>query len=165
MDAPPQELQDPRELDYAELAAEVPEPPPDAQEPPVEPVKRKRGRPLGSRNKPKPPPEEPDPEPPASRDVPEPDPEPEDSEPSEPATPIKPKPRASARKPRQQAIPVLDVDFQPGYGGAGPPTKPVRMRRQPTASTLMELIAGAAAQRGEQERDRRRSFYDNHLPS
>ncbi len=152
MDAPPQELQDSQELDYAELAAEVPEP--DAQEPPVEPVKRKRGRPLGSRNKPKPPPE--------VLEVPEPEPEPEDSEPSEPATPIKPKPRARPRaKPKQ--IPALDVDFQTGYGGTGPP-KPVRMRRQPTAPSLMDLIAGAAAQRGEQDRDRRRAFYDNYLP-
>ena len=161
MDAPPQELQDPREPDYAELAAEVPEPPPDAQEPPVEPVKRKRGRPLGSRNKPKPPPEDPEPpevEPPEVPEVPE----PSESSESEPATPIKPKPRARPRaKPKQ--IPVLDADFQPGYGGSGPP-KPVRMRRQTTASTLMELIAGAAAQRGEQDRDRRRAFYETYLP-
>ena len=158
MDAPPQELQDPREPDYAELAAEVPL---DAQEPPVEPVKRKRGRPLGSRNKPKPLPEDPEPpevEPPEVPEVPE----PSESSESEPATPIKPKPRARPRaKPKQ--IPALDVDFQPGCGGAGPP-KPVRLRRQPTASSLMELIAGAAAQRGEQDRDRRRAFYDNDLP-
>ena len=152
MDAPPQELQDPRELDYAELAAEVPEPPPDAQEPPVEPVKRKRGRPLGSRNKPKPPPE--------VLEVPEP-PEPSEasdaSEP-EPVTPIKTKPRAKPRaKPKQ--TPALDADFH----GAAPP-KPVRLRRQHTASSLMELIAGAAAQRGEQDRDRRRAFYETYLP-
>ncbi len=157
MDAPPQELQDPQEPDYAELAEEVPEPPVS------EPVKRKRGRPLGSRNKPKSPPEESGPAP-ASQDVLESDPELEDSEPSEPATPIKPKPRAKPRAKPKQAIPVLDVDFQPGYGGAGPPAKPVRLRRQPTASSLMALIAGAAAQRGEQDRDRRRAFYDNYLP-
>ena len=156
MDAPPQELQDPRELDYAELVEEVPEPPPDAQEPPVEPVKRKRGRPLGSRNKPKPPPEVPE-----VSEPPEP-PEPSEASESEPATPIKPRARAKPRaKPKQ--IPALDVDFQPGYGGAGPP-KPVRLRRQPTAPSLMDLIAGAAAQRGEQDRDRRRAFYDNYLP-
>ncbi len=149
----PQEPPTPQEPDcYDELAKEAPEPPApaDSQDPSApEPVKRKRGRPLGSRNKPKPPPEEPEPT--------------ESEQESEPVTPIK-RPRASARKPRQQAIPVLDVEFQPGYGGAGPPTKPVRMRRQPTASTLMELIAGAAAQRGERERDRRRTFYEKHLP-
>ena len=149
MDAPSQELQDPREPDYAELAAEVPGPPPDAQEPPVEPVKKKRGRPLGSRNKPKPPPEPPE--------VPE-APEPSEASEPEPATPIKTKPRAKPRaKPKQ--TPALDADFH----GAGPP-KPVRLRRQHTASSLMELIAGAAAQRGEQDRDRRRAFYDNYLP-
>ena len=146
MDAPPQEFQ---ELDYAELAEEAPEPPPDAQELPVEPVKRKRGRPLGSRNKPKPPPEVPEP--------PEP-PEPSEASESEPATPIKPKPRARSLLP-PRAKPKLDADFH----GAGPP-KPVRLRRQHTASSLMELIAGAAAQRGEQDRDRRRAFYDNYLP-
>ena len=119
---------------------------------------------MGSRNKPKPPPEEPDPEPPEVEppeppEVPEPS---ESSDPSEPATPIKPKPRARPRaKPKQ--IPALDVEFQTGYGGTGPP-KPVRMRRQPTAPSLMDLIAGAAAQRGEQDRDRRRAFYDNYLP-
>ena len=148
MDAPPQELQDPRELDYAELAAEVPEP--DAQEPPVEPVKRKRGRPLGSRNKPKPPPEVPEP--------PEPSEASEASE-SEPATPIKPKPRARPPRAKPKQTPALDADFH----GAGPP-KPVRLRRQHTASSLMELIAGAAAQRGEQDRHRRRAFYETFLP-
>ena len=148
----PQEPPTPQEPDcYDELAKEAPEPPApaDSQDPSApEPVKRKRGRPLGSRNKPKPPPEDPEPT--------------ESDQESEPVTPIK-RPRASARKPRQQAIPVLDVDFQSGYGGAGPP-KPGRMRRQTTASTLMELIAGAAAQRGERERDRRRTFYEKHIP-
>ena len=156
MDAPPQELQDSQELDYAELAAEVPEP--DAP-PPPEPVKRKRGRPLGSRNKPKPPPEAL--EPPEVPEVPE-APEPSEASEPEPATPIKNKPRAKPRAKSKQ-IPALDVEFQTGYGGAGPP-KPVRLQRQHTSSSLMELIAGAAAQRGEQDRDRRRAFYDNHLP-
>ena len=145
------ELQDPQELEYAELAAEVPEHSADAPEPPVEPIKRKRGRPLGSRNKPKPPPE--------VLEVPEPEPEPEDSEPSEPATPIKPKPRARPPRAKPKQTPALDADFH----GAGPP-KPVRLRRQHTASSLMELIAGAAAQRGEEDRDRRRAFFDNYLP-
>ncbi len=155
MDAPPQELPDPQEPDYAELAEEVPEPPPDAQEHPVEPIKRKRGRPLGSRNKPKPPPEVL--EVPEHPEPPEPSEASEASE-SEPATPIKPKPRARSLLP-PRAKPKLDADFH----GAGPP-KPVRLRRQPTASSLMALIAGAATKRGEQDRDRRRAFYDNHLP-
>ena len=94
----------------------------------------------------------------------------EESEPDEPETPH-PREVPKRRKARASPmIPVLDAEFDKGYGGAGPPSqikKPVRVKRPPAsreAATLMEIIAQAANQHGERERDRRRSFYENYLP-
>ena len=123
-----------------------------AMEPPI--PKRGRGRPLGSKNKKK---------------KPEPEAVSEDSESEVPETPKVPR-RRKARAAgtcgaeRAAMIPVLDAVFDEGYGGAGPPKKPVRTRRPPAAVSLMKIIAQAASQHGERERDRRRSFYENYLP-
>ena len=114
----------------------------------MEPPKRRRGRPLGAKNKKK---------------VPEAVSE-EESEPDEPETPH-PREVPKRRKARASPmIPILDTVFDEGYGGAGPPKKPVRVKRKPAAVSLMEIIAQAASQHGERERDRRRSFYENYLP-
>ena len=136
---------------YDELAKDAPV----AMEPPT--PKRGRGRPLGSKNKKK------VAEPEAVSE--------EESEPEEPETPKVPEPetpkvprRRKARAERAPMIPVLDVEFDRGYGGAGPPKKPVRTKRPPAAVSLMKIIAQAASQHGERERDRRRSFYENYLP-
>ena len=124
---------------YDELAkAEVADPP-----------KRGRGRPLGAKNKKKKPEPEPEVEP-------EPEPEPE------------PAPEPSKRQPKRKArscpmVPVLDVEFDEGYGGAGPPKKPVRIKKE-VAMSLMDIIAQAANQQSERERGRRRTFYENYLP-
>ncbi len=128
---------------YDELAKEAPV----AAEPPI--PKRGRGRPLGSKNKKK------VPEPEAVSE--------EESEPEDPETPKVPR-RRKARAEKAPMIPVLDVDFGRGYGGAGPPKKPVRTKRPPAAVSLMKMIAQAANRHGERERDRRRSFYENDLP-
>ena len=114
-----------------------------AMEPPT--PKRGRGRPLGSKNKKKVPPEAVS----------------EKSESEEPETPKVPRQRKARASPM---IPALDVEFDRGYGGAGPPKKPVRTKRPPAAVSLMKIIAQAASQHGERERDRRRSFYENYLP-
>ena len=134
---------------YDELAKDAPV----AAEPPI--PKRGRGRPLGSKNKKK------VAEPEAVSE--------EESEPEEPETPKVPrrrKARAAGTCGAESApmIPVLDVEFDRGYGGAGPPKKPVRTKRPPAAVSLMKIIAQAASQHGERERDRRRSFYENYLP-
>ena len=108
-----------------------------AGEIPDEPVKRGRGRPKGAKNKPKPPPQ----------------PESEDDEP--------PPPPKRTRRPKAL---VLETEFDEGYGGAGkipPPGKPVRIERP---RSLMDVVAEAARERGSQERNRRRSFYDSFLP-
>ena len=108
----------------------------------ADPPKRGRGRPLGAKNKKKKPEPEPEVEP-----EPEPEPEPKRS----------PSPM----------LPVLNVEFDEGYGGAGPPPwndKPVRVKRKPAAVSLMEIIAQAANQQSERERGRRRTFYENYLP-
>ena len=149
---------------YDELAKDVEV----AMEPPVSlrSEKRGRGRPLGAKNKKK----VPEPEAVSDSVI-------EESEPDEPETPHLrevPKRRKARASPM---IPVRDVEFDEGYGGAGPPSqtplvikKPVRVsqkRRQPAsrgAVSLMEIIAQAASQHGERERDRRRSFYENYLP-
>ena len=112
----------------------------------AEQPKRGRGRPLGAKNKKKRP--EPEPEPEV-----EPEPEPE------------PEPKRKARP--SPMVPVLDVEFDEGYGGAGPPpwnAKPVRVKRKPAAVSLMDIIAEAANQQSERERGRRRTFYENYLP-
>ena len=117
----------------------------------AEPPKRGRGRPLGAKNKKKKPEPEPEVEP-------EPEPEPE------------PAPEPSKRQPKRSPspmVPVLNVEFDEGYGGAGPPpwnAKPVRVKRKPAAVSLMEIIAQAANQQSERERGRRRTFYENYLP-
>ncbi len=134
---------------YDELAKDAPV----ATEPPI--PKRGRGRPLGSKNKKK------DPEPEVVS---------EESELDEPETPNKVPRRRKARAAgtcgaeRAPMIPVLDVNFDEGYGGSGPPKKPVRMRRPPAAVSLMKIIAQAASQHGQRDRHRRRSFYENYLP-
>ena len=118
----------------------------------TEPPKRGRGRPLGSKNKQK------VPEPVAA-----PEGLPEESEPEpEPETPKAPKRRKARSSP---TIPILDIEFDKGYGGAGPPKKPVRVKKPQTAArSLMEMIAQAAGQHGEREPNRRRTFYVNYLP-
>ena len=136
---------------YDELAKDVEV----AMEPPVSlrSEKRGRGRPLGAKNKKK----VPEPEAVSDSVI-------EESEPDEPETPHLrevPKRRKARASPM---IPVLATVFDEGYGGAGPPKKPVRVKRQPAAVSLMEIIAQAASQHGERERDRRRSFYENDLP-
>ncbi len=133
---------------YDELAKDaqvVTEPPP---------PKRGRGRPLGSKNKKK------EPEPEAVSE------ESESEEPETPKVPRRRKARAAGTCGAERApmIPALDVKFDRGYGGAGPPKKPVRTKRPPAAVSLMKMIAQAASQHGERERDRRRSFYENYLP-
>ena len=136
---------------YDELAKDVPQSPSGRRiEVAMEPPKRGRGRPLGAKNKKK------VPEPEAVSE--------EESEPDEPETPhLREVPKR--RKARASPMtPVLDTVFDEGYGGAGPPKKPVRVKRQPAAVSLMEIIAQAASQHGERERDRRRSFYENYLP-
>ena len=108
----------------------------------ADPPKRGRGRPLGAKNKKKRPEREPEVEP---------EPEPE------------PLPKRSP----SPMVPVLDVEFDEGYGGAGPPplyAKPVRVKRKPAAVSLMDIIAEAANQQSERERGRRRTFYENYLP-
>ena len=134
---------------YDELAKDAPV----AAEPPI--PKRGRGRPLGSKNKKK------DPEPEVVSE--------EESEPDEPETPKVPKRRraraaGTSGAERAPMLPALDVEFERGYGGAGPPKKPVRTKRPPAAVSLMKMIAQAANRHGERERDRRRSFYENYLP-
>ena len=110
--------------------------------------KRGRGRPPGSRNRPK---------------IPEPEPE------LEPETP----PPTKRKKSRPVPLtPPLDVEFTEGYGGAGPPKKSIRMSREKTSSqttttsgrSLLDLVAEASNQHAERERDRRRAFYENNLP-
>ena len=114
-------------------------------------TKRGRGRPPGSRNRPK---------------LPEPEPE------LEPETP-QPTKRKKARP--VPLVPPSDVEFTEGYGAAGPRKKAVRMSRemsremsssQQTTSgrTLLDLVAQASNQHAERERDRRRTFYENYLP-
>ena len=102
----------------------------------VEP-QRGRGRPKGARNKPKPPPE---------------------PEESEEEAPMGPPPKR--KKPKSQIAP-LDVEFDEGYGGTGPP---VRIKRPPAARSLMEVVAEATQEHGARERNRRRSFYESFLP-
>jgi len=129
---------------YDELAkAEVADPP-----------KRGRGRPLGAKNKKKKPEPEPEVEP---EPEPEPEPAPEPSKSTSGRSPRQPK-----RSPSHM-VPVLDVEFDEGYGGAGPPKKPVRIKKE-AAVSLMEIIAQAANQQSERERGRRRTFYENYLP-
>ncbi len=108
----------------------------------AEPPKRGRGRPKGAKNKVKPPP-------------------PSESE-SEEEEPPPPPPR---RKKPKAAVAPLDVEFDEGYGGAGPPSKPVRIKKTPAAARpLMELVAEAAQQHGARERETRRNFYERFLP-
>ena len=149
----------PEEADsYDELAAEEAELPP----------KRGRGRPKGSKNK--------------SKDIEPPPPDlgvetskVEEPEETPPPTP-KPKPRKSRPKPRQ--IPVLDVEFDDGYGATGPPKKPVRLKiKEPpraqsvpspatsTPTDLMHVLATFAKEHGTREKDRRRGFYEMYLPT
>jgi len=134
---------------YDELAKDVQV----AMEPPT--PKRGRGRPLGSKNKKK------VAEPEAVSE--------EESESEEPETPKVPRRRkaraaGTAGAERAPMIPALDVKFDKGYGGAGPPKKPVRTKRPTAAVSLMKIIAQAASQHDDRERDRRRSFYENYLP-
>ena len=109
----------------------------------AEPPKRGRGRPKGAKNKVKPPP-------------------PSESE-SEEEEPPPPPPR---RKKTKATVAPLDVEFDEGYGGAGPPRKaPVRIKKTPaTGRSLMDVVAEAAQQHGVRERDRRRNFYESFLP-
>ena len=108
-------------------------------------TKRGRGRPPGSRNRPK---------------MPEPEPllEPETPQPTK------------RKKTRPEPLtPSLDLEFTEGYGGAGPPKQAIRMAReksssQPTGRTLLDLVAEASSQHAGRERDRRRAFYDEYLP-
>ncbi len=119
----------------------------------AEPVKRGCGRPKGSRNRVKVPP-----------------PPPSESEEEEPPPPHPPPPPASRGRSPQRESPkthALNVEFDEGYGGAGPPKwkAPVRIKKpQAAARTLMDVVAEAAQQHGARERDRRRTFYDSFLP-
>ena len=155
-----------------ELAAEAPpeetpEPmPAEPQEP--EPAKRRRGRPPGSKNKPKAPPSQ---EAAESTEAAEPT---EDAEPVEAAEPVEP------AEPAPAGIQVLDVEFDEGPGGAGPPprtrsakqkhpAKPPRPARLPRAQSapdydLLHYVAEAARAYGAQERRKRQDFYDRFLP-
>ena len=145
MEAEPEDILEviPEEADsYDELAA---------VEPP--PQKRGRGRPKGSRNKPKIEKEE---EVEEIEEIPSPPPTP-------PPTP-KPKTRKSRAKPQPIPVPPHpDVEFEEGYGGAGPPKKAVRMRkpvsvkpraREPRAQSvpretdLMHVLAAFAKEHG-----------------
>ena len=172
------------EASYEELAEEAPEAPEEA------PVKRKPGRPPGSKNKPKTPPP----------------PEPESVTPAEPVAPVmrKPgRPQGSKNKPKNppqsaepesvtpaapkepqesQLLPVLDVEFDEGPGGAGPPARPrsaktprarkpaqpVRLTRSRTTGgddyDLLHYVAEAARAYGAQERLKRQDFYNRYLP-
>ena len=149
----------PEEADsYDELAAAEPEVP-----------KRGRGRPKGSRNKPKVEKEE------EIEEMPSPHPSPPPSPPSTPPPTPKPKTRKSRAKPQQiPAPPPLEVEFDEGYGGAGPPKKAVRMKRKEpprtqsvpssTPSDLMHVLAAFAKEHGTRDKERRRDFYEMYLP-
>ena len=151
------------EASYDELAADVPE----AEE---APVKKKRGRPPGSKNKPKAPPP--------------PEPESVTPEPAEPASPAPASPAPASPAPARAGsavIPALDVEFDEGPGGAGPPARPrtsaktprarkpaqpVRLARSQSAADydLLHYVAEAARAYGAQERLKRRDFYNRYLP-
>ena len=143
---------------YDELAAAEPE----------IPQKRGRGRPKGSRNKPKI--EKTEEEIEEIVEIPSPPPSP-------PPTPTpKPKTRKSRAKPQQTPAPeVLDVEFDEGYGATGPPKKPVRMKRKEppraqsvptsTPSDLMHVLAAFAKEHSTRDKERRRGFYEMYLPT
>ncbi len=152
------------EASYEELSADAPKAAPE-EAPEEAPVKRKPGRPPGSKNKPKAPPPEPE-------SV---TPEPEPAEPASPA-PASPAPAPPAPAPQ---IPALDVEFDEGPGGAGPPPKsaktrarkpaqPVRLTRSRTTGgddyDLLHYVAEAARAYGAQERLKRQDFYNRYLP-
>ncbi len=158
---------------HEELAAEAPElaetMAAETQEP--EPAKRKRGRPPGSKNKPKAPPPSQEPAEPAEAAEPT-----EDAEPVEAEEPVE----AAEPAPAPAGIQVLDVEFDEGPGGAGPPprtrsakqkhpAKPPRPARLPRAQSapdydLLHYVAEAARAYGAQERRKRQDFYDRFLP-
>ena len=133
---------------YDELAMDTVQVAEEATDDVSQTSKRGRGRPPGSRNRPK---------------IPEPEPE------LEPETP----PPTKRKKSRPVPLtPPLDVEFTEGYGGAGPPNKSIRMSHEKTSSqttatsgrSLLDLVAEASNRHAERERDRRRVFYENDLP-
>ena len=145
------------EASYEELSADTPKAAPE-EVPEEVPVKPRRGRPPGSKNKPK---------------TPTP-PEPESVTSAEPAEPAPPAAQAAPQ------IPALDVEFDEGPGGAGPPArprsaktrpkpiKPVKLARSRTAGgddyDLLHYVAEAARAYGAQERLKRQDFYNRFLP-
>ena len=165
MEVDPEDIQEavPEEADsYDELAAAEPE----------APQKRARGRPKGSRNKPKI--EKTEEEIEEIEEIPSPPPSP----PPTPTPAPKPKTRKSRAKPQQTPAPeVLDVEFDEGYGATGPPSrreKPVRMKQPPqrtqsvptsTPTDLMHVLAAFAKEHGTREKERKRGFYEMYLPN
>jgi len=128
----------------------------------AEPIKRGRGRPKGSRNRvkvPPPPPSE------SEEEEETPGAEPRRMHPVGKAHAKPPPPASRGRSPQREnpKTHALNVEFDEGYGGAGPPKKPVRIKKA-AAVSLMEMIAQAANQQSERERGRRRTFYENYLP-
>jgi len=159
------------EASYEELAADAPKDVPEAEE---APVKKKRGRPPGSKNKPKTPPSPPEPE----SVTPEPA---EPASPAESASPAAPKEPQSAARAGSAVVPALDVEFDEGPGGAGPPARPRTSAKTPRARKpaqpvglarsqsavdydLLHYVAEAARAYGAQERRKRQDFYNRYLP-
>ena len=143
---------------YDELAAAEPE----------IPQRRGRGRPKGSRNKPKIEKTEE-----VIEEIPSPPPSPP------PTPPPTPKPKTRKQTPAPPPPPE-DVEFDEGYGATGPPKKPVappRRRAAPrppraqsvpspaTPSDLMHVLAAFAKEHGTREKERRRGFYEMYLPN
>ncbi len=165
-----------------ELAGEaLEEAPEDAEEAEETPAKRKRGRPQGSKNKPKSP-SSPEPvatvvwkpgRPQGSKNKPK--------NPPQSAEPESVTPAAPTESQESQPLPAMDVEFDEGPGGGRQPSgraasaktrpkpiKPVKLARSRTARgddyDLMHYVAAATRAYGAQERMKRQDFYDRFLP-
>ena len=160
---------------YEELAGEATDAP---EEPDEAPTKRKRGRPQGSKNKPKSP-SSPEPvatvvrkpgRPQGSKNKPKNPPQSTEPEsvtpaaPTEPVSPVAPAEPASPATPKESPTPgrAASAKTRPK------PIKPVKLARSRTAGgadyDLMHYVAAATRAYGAQERLKRQDFYDRFLP-
>ena len=133
----------PEEADsYDELAAAEPEVP-----------KRGRGRPKGSRNKPK------------MEKTEEVEEIEEIDDPLPPPPSPRPIPKPKIRKSRAKPLPApANVEFDDGYG-ANPRKQAIPQRAQSSSTDLMHVLAAFAKEHGAREKDRRRGFYESYLPN